>query len=87
MNKTRVEIVQENLHHYLATAQAAPHCLAKDAPLTATTTLTVQQALEIFADQVASRLLDIAAREMRKTNQSFYTISSAGHEQNTIVLY
>ena len=85
MNKTRVEIVQENLHNYLATAQAAPHCLAKDAPLTATTTLTVQQALEIFADQVASRLLDIAAREMRKTNQSFYTISSAGHEQNAIL--
>ncbi len=85
MNKTRVEIVQENLHNYLATAQAASHSLAKDATLIATTTLTVQQALEIFADQVASRLLDVAAREMRKTNQSFYTISSAGHEQNAVL--
>ncbi len=34
---------------------------------------------------MASRLLDVAARELRKTNQSFYTISSAGHEQNAIV--
>lgn len=84
MSKTRVEIVQETLHQYLATAQPATR-LTKDATLTATTTLTVQQALDIFADQVASRLLDVAARELRKTNQSFYTISSAGHEQNAIL--
>ena len=85
MSKTRVEIVQENLLRYLAIAQSATIRLTKDAPLTATTTLTMQQALDIFTDQITSRLLDVAARELRKTNQSFYTISSAGHEQNAIL--
>ncbi|HEX4945192.1 MAG TPA: thiamine pyrophosphate-dependent enzyme [Blastocatellia bacterium] len=85
MSKTRVEIVQENLAHYLATAQAASAPRAQAAPMTAETSLSVQQALEIFTDQVTSRLLDVAARELRKTNQSFYTISSAGHEQNAIL--
>ena len=36
-------------------------------------------------DQVASRQLDVAARELKKTNRSFYTISSAGHEDNAVV--
>lgn len=85
MSKTRVEIVQENLRNYLATAQPASTLLPANASLTANTTLTVQQAGEIFADQVTSRFLDVAARELRKTNQSFYTISSAGHEQNAVL--
>ncbi len=85
MSKTRVEIVQETLHQYLASAQTATARLTPDATLTATTTLTVRQALDLFTDQVISRLLDVAARELRKTNQSFYTISSAGHEQNAIL--
>ncbi len=85
MSKTRVEIVQERLHHYLATASSVHPQLARDTTLTPTTTLLVQQALELFTDQVTSRWLDVAARELRKTNQSFYTISSAGHEQNAIL--
>ncbi|MBS1810897.1 MAG: MFS transporter [Acidobacteria bacterium] len=85
MSKTRVEIVQENLADYLASAQPAPTLLTQKAPLHSATSLTVQQAIEIFTDQVASRLLDVAARELRKTNQSFYTISSAGHEQNAVL--
>ncbi|MBI2517694.1 MAG: MFS transporter [Opitutae bacterium] len=85
MAKTRVEIVQDNLHAYLASAPAASAALPPAAPLTAHTALTVRQALELFEDQVASRLLDVAARELRKTNQSFYTISSAGHENNAVL--
>ena len=85
MSKTRVEIVQENLRNYLATAPPATTQLPADTAWTASTTLTVQQAREIFADQVTSRWLDVAARELRKTNQSFYTISSAGHEQNAVL--
>src|SRR5262249_34329109 len=41
--------------------------------------------MEIFEDQVTSRLLDVASRELKKRNQGFYTISSAGHENNAIV--
>ncbi|MDP2138941.1 MAG: thiamine pyrophosphate-dependent enzyme [Candidatus Didemnitutus sp.] len=85
MAKTRVEIVQENLHAAVASATAAASELPRDAALGLHTTLTAGKAVEIFADQVASRLLDVAARELRKTNQSFYTISSAGHEQNAIL--
>ena len=83
--KTRVEIVQENLHAFLATASPVPTLLAPDDELGPHTSLTARVARELFADQVASRLLDVAARELRKTNQSFYTISSAGHEQNSVL--
>ncbi|MDP1581345.1 MAG: thiamine pyrophosphate-dependent enzyme [Candidatus Didemnitutus sp.] len=85
MTQTRVEIVQENLRAALASAQAAEELLPLDAPLVPQSTLTVRRARELFADQVTSRLLDVAARELRKTNQSFYTISSAGHEQNALI--
>ncbi len=84
--KTRVEIVQDNLIAGLrsAPASATPR-LRTTEPLGEHTTLTAGRALELFEDMVASRLLDVAAREMRKTNQSFYTISSAGHEQNAVL--
>lgn len=85
MAKTRVEIVQENLLGWLASAPPPAAVLPAAAPLFSATTLTVGQALDIFEDQVTSRLLDVAARELRKTNQSFYTISSAGHEQNALI--
>ncbi len=82
---TRVEIVQNALDIYLANAQPAQTRLAKTDVLSPETSLTVQQALEIFEDQAASRLLDVAARELKKRNEGFYTISSAGHENNAIV--
>lgn len=86
MSKTRVEIVQENLTSFLRNAvMPGVHRLADDAPLHAKTSLTAKTALGIFEDQITSRLLDVAARELRKTNQSFYTISSAGHEQNAVI--
>lgn len=85
MAKTRVEIVQENLLGWLGSAPPPAKLLPTDAPLAPGTTLTVRSALAIFEDQVTSRLLDVAARELRKTNQSFYTISSAGHEQNAVI--
>lgn len=85
MSKTRVEIVQEAFLNWLASAPTPAVRLDDDEPLGAHTSLTARRAREIFADQLASRLLDVAAREMRKTNQSFYTISSAGHENNAVV--
>ncbi|MBS0658197.1 MAG: MFS transporter [Verrucomicrobia bacterium] len=85
MEKTRVDIVQEQFHAYLAGAIAGVPPLAPEAPLGPQTSLTARRAVALFEDQVASRLLDVAARALRKTNQSYYTISSAGHEQNAIV--
>lgn len=82
---TRVEIVQNTLAKYLNAAQPTSRPLAKTDALRAGSTLTVAQALDIFTDQVVSRLLDVAARELKKRNEGFYTISSAGHENNAVV--
>ncbi len=82
---TRVEIVQSKLQNYLGTAQPAGRSLGQDDPLLKGGGLTARMALEIFEDQVTSRLLDVAARELKKRNQGFYTISSAGHENNAII--
>ena len=49
------------------------------------TSLTARCAVQLFEDQVISRALDVAARELKKTHRSYYTIASAGHEQNAIV--
>jgi 2-oxoisovalerate dehydrogenase E1 component len=84
MAKTRLEIVQNSLRAFLASAAEPSIRLAHDAPIAPGSRLHAGAAVELFRDQVASRLLDVAARELRKTNQSFYTISSAGHEQNAV---
>ena len=82
---TRVEIVQNTIENYLATAQPVSPRLDEADPLRPGGRLTARQALEVFEDQVTSRLLDVAARELKKRNQGFYTISSAGHENNAII--
>lgn len=35
---------------------------------------------ELFESQIVSRHLDLITRELRKTNRTFYTIGSSGHE-------
>ena len=82
---TRVEIVQSKLDAYLRNAEPASFRLSPTDALRAGTRLTVARALEVFEDQIASRLMDVAARELKKRNLGFYTISSAGHEQNAVV--
>ena len=82
---TRVEIVQSNLENYLTTAHPSHRRLNETDTLRPGGSLTARQALEVFEDQVTSRLLDVAGRELKKRNQGFYTISSAGHENNAVV--
>ena len=82
---TRVEIVQNTLASYLATAAPAARQLAASEALHPYSRLTAERAREIFEDQVTSRLLDVAARELKRRNEGFYTIASAGHENNAVV--
>lgn len=82
---TRVEIVQARLEELLRTASVATSRLEPTDRLSDVSSLTVERAIETFEDQVTSRWLDIAARELKKRNLGYYTISSAGHEQNAIV--
>ncbi len=85
MTFDRVAIVERALDDYLAGAADAAEHLAPDAPLHEGSGLTARKAVELFEDQVTSRALDVAGRELKKTDRSFYTISSAGHENNAVL--
>jgi 2-oxoisovalerate dehydrogenase E1 component len=85
MTFDRVSVVEHSLDDYLDHATPASSRLAPDEPLRAGTTLTARAAMALFEDQLASRQLDVAARELKKTDRSFYTIGSAGHEQNAVL--
>ena len=85
MQKTRVEIVEQNLDSYLESAARAQRLLEPDEPLRDGSKLTAGRAREVFEDMVLSRALDVGSRELKKTNQSFYTISSTGHELNAVL--
>lgn len=41
--------------------------------------------MELFESQMTARLLDLASREMRARDESFYTIGSLGHEGNVVL--
>ncbi len=85
MTWDRIAIVENRLDTYLAAAEPAATLLAPHAALQPGTTLTAATALGLFEDQLASRQIDVAARELKKTGRSFYTISSAGHEDNAVI--
>src|SRR5918997_6328841 len=85
MTWDRVAIVERQLDEYLDHAEPADHRLPAHAPLHADTDLSAVTALALFEDQLTSRQIDVAARELKKTNRSFYTIGSAGHENNAVV--
>ena len=85
MTWDRVTIVESQLDTYLAGAVPAPATSAPSSPLHEPSALTVAQARALFEDQLVSRQLDVAARTLKKTDRSFYTIGSAGHENNAVV--
>ena len=80
--------MQAALDRYLAEAAAAASSGAAAAPASApglAPGLSAPAALALFEDQLLSREIDVEARRLKATGRSFYTISSAGHEQNAIV--
>jgi 2-oxoisovalerate dehydrogenase E1 component len=85
VSTNRVAIVEANLDRYLAAAPPPPRLLAPDEPVRPGSRLTAARALELFQDMALSRALDVTARELKKTNRSYYTISSAGHEHNVVL--
>jgi len=56
-----------------------------DSPVRDGASLTARQALGIFETQASSRHLDFTARNLKVTGDSFYTISSSGHEGSAAV--
>src|SRR5688500_20230764 len=85
MTWDRVAIVERQLDNYLEHAEPAEDRLEARAPLCPRTDLTAAAAVARFEDQLASRQIDVASRELKKTDRSFYTIGSAGHENIAIV--
>ncbi|MDT8340990.1 MAG: thiamine pyrophosphate-dependent enzyme [Longimicrobiales bacterium] len=85
MSADRVAVVQRNLDAYLAAARPASRLLAPEAPVAPGSTLTAGAAVDLFQDQLLSRAVDVEARRLKTTGRSFYTISSAGHEQNAVL--
>jgi 2-oxoisovalerate dehydrogenase E1 component len=85
MSANRVAVVEKNLDDWLAGASGPGVRLGPDEPLHANGALTAREALELFECQLASRALDVASRELKRVGQSFYTIGSAGHENDVVL--
>jgi len=85
MTFDRVAIVEAALDRFLDRPAPDHPALLPGEPLRVGGTLTAGDARRLFEDQLLSRTLDVAARELKKTNRSFYTISSAGHENNVVL--
>jgi 2-oxoisovalerate dehydrogenase E1 component len=87
MAVSRAEIVERNVaarvSQQLASPPRAP--LAADARLRADSDLTAAEAARVFEAMVASRALDLEARQLKHQDAGYYTIGSAGHEANAIL--
>jgi 2-oxoisovalerate dehydrogenase E1 component len=55
------------------------------APVRPGARLTGRDAIRLFEAQIASRMLDFSARELKANGDGFYTIASSGHECNAAV--
>jgi len=85
MSTDRVAIVEGRLDAFLSSAVPAARRRAPDEALVPDGSLTVAGALLLFEDQLLSRAVDVVARELKREGLSYYTISSAGHEQNAVL--
>jgi 2-oxoisovalerate dehydrogenase E1 component len=81
----RVANVEEALDRTIDEAPAASRLLAPDDPVAMDSSLTAATAVGLFEDQIRSRALDVLARELKGRGEGFYTISSAGHEDNVVL--
>jgi 2-oxoisovalerate dehydrogenase E1 component len=80
-----LEAVTGGLRSFLKGVASRSPLREAAAPLGSAPSLSVGQALELFEDQLRSRALDGAARALKATGQGYYTIGSAGHEQNAVL--
>jgi 2-oxoisovalerate dehydrogenase E1 component len=83
----RVRVTEVALDGTIASADVPDGGVARDpgAPLGLPDGPTVAEAVAAFTDQVTSRALDVVARELKADGVGFYTISSAGHEDNVVL--
>ncbi|MFP4635710.1 MAG: thiamine pyrophosphate-dependent enzyme, partial [Nitriliruptoraceae bacterium] len=81
-----VQRIEAALDAAIATTEVAPAAPRPvGEPLVPGASLTVGAAVSAFEDQVTSRELDVVARELRAEGEGYYTISSAGHEDDVVL--
>jgi 2-oxoisovalerate dehydrogenase E1 component len=81
MSSNRAEVCDQNFLKLVRSGQLpAPRVLVRFED----TSLTREEAIDLFETQVMSRHLDYEARILKTRNESFYTIGSAGHEGNAV---
>jgi len=78
----RVAAVEAALDRAIADAEVAARPIGPEDPLVAGSGLSAGRALAAFEDMVSSRTLDVVARELKARGAGYYTISSAGHEDD-----
>jgi 2-oxoisovalerate dehydrogenase E1 component len=81
----RVTLVQAAFGRLLDQLEPAGRRLGPEERLRPDCSLTAGTALTLFEDQLLSRQIDVEARRLKADGRSFYTISSAGHEQNAVL--
>jgi 2-oxoisovalerate dehydrogenase E1 component len=85
MALSRADIVDKLFVDRVATLEPREQRRDLDSPVRDGASLTARQALGIFETQASSRHLDFTARNLKTTGDSFYTISSSGHEGSAAV--
>jgi 2-oxoisovalerate dehydrogenase E1 component len=85
MFERRVDVVQRALDHTLEQMGRPDVWRGPADPLRSGSRLLAAEAVALFTDMVRSREIDVAARDLKTSGRSFYTISSAGHEMNAVV--
>ncbi len=84
MTLDRVTATEQALDRFLASAQPSLRQRDPAEPFVDGGHLTSGDALAAFEDQLLSRAIDAEARRLKASGRSYYTISSAGHEQNVV---
>ena len=85
MALSRADIVDKQFVDRVTSLEAIELRSDLDSPVREGASLTARQALGIFETQASSRHLDFTARNLKITGDSFYTISSSGHEGSAAV--
>ncbi|MCV7421304.1 MFS transporter [Mycobacterium yunnanensis] len=79
------EKIDEHFLDAVGGLRSGAHRVDPDAPIAASSMLTIRDVLDLFDSQLGSRHLDLAARWLRSRGTGFYTIGSSGHEGNAAV--
>jgi 2-oxoisovalerate dehydrogenase E1 component len=85
MAVNRAAVVDQRFLQHVARLTPGPAQVNLDAAVAPGSGLSGRLALQLFESMIASRHLDLASRDLKSRDASFYTIGSAGHEGSAAV--